>query len=103
MDFDKAVDKAVLSLIGIILTALCLFCVVSCFGPQKMKHIIKDLNSDITGLKRTVTVYDYNGNVLGEWNGKFTVKTSRSDTDFIVDDQRIIIRGGIVIIRENTK
>lgn len=102
MDFEKA-EKAVVSLIGIILTAFCLFCAVSCFGPQNVKHIIKNLNSSVTGLKRTVTVYDYNGNVLGEWNGKFTVKTSRDDTDFIVDDQRIIIRGGIVIIRENTK
>lgn len=63
---------------------------------------VKSFGSDITGgLNRTVTVYSYDGDVLGQWSGKFDVSESESETFFDVNGKRVIIHGGIVINEEN--
>lgn len=54
------------------------------------------------GLNRTVTVYDYNGQPIKSWSGKFDVTESENETYF--DDEngkRVIIQGGIIINEEN--
>ena len=54
------------------------------------------------GLNRTVTVYDYNGQEIKSWTGKFDV--TEDDNEVYFDDEngkRVIIQGGIVINEEN--
>jgi len=51
-------------------------------------------------LNRTVTLYDYNGNVLDEWSGQFDVTNSETEVYFDLDGKRVIIHGGIVVNEE---
>lgn len=52
------------------------------------------------GLERTVTVYSYDGDVIGEWSGKFDVTDNDQETFFDIDGKRVIIQGGIIINEE---
>ena len=53
------------------------------------------------GLKRKVTVYDYEGKEIKSWSGKFDVSSSETEVYFDdSDNKRIIIHGGIVINEE---
>ena len=64
---------------------------------------MKSLNSEINGgLDRTLVVYDYNGDVLKEYEGTMDIEVSPSNDKvlFDLDGKRHIIRGGIVIIDE---
>lgn len=68
-----------------------------------VRRDIKSGVSDFTGgLDRTVTVYDYNGEEIKSWTGKFDVSSSENEVYF--DDEngkRVIIHGGIVVNEEN--
>ena len=69
-----------------------------CAGFQRS---MKTIGSDITGgLDRTVTVYSYDGEKLGEWSGKFDVSSSEQETFFDVNGKRVILQGGIIINEE---
>ena len=66
-----------------------------------VQRFSKGVESNLTGgLKRTVTLYDHNGNVIKQWNGKIDISEATDETDFIVDGRRIIIHGGITTIEE---
>ena len=70
-----------------------------CAGFQRG---MKTIGSDITGgLDRTVTVYSYNGEKLGEWSGKFDVSSSEQETFFDINGKRVIIQNGIIINEEH--
>lgn len=77
--------------------------VASLSGCASCSRGMKSFSSDLNGgLDRTVTVYDYNGNILGEWSGKFDI--SEDDNEIYFDDEngkRVIIQNGIVICEEN--
>lgn len=54
------------------------------------------------GLNRTVTVYDYNGQEIKSWTGKFDVTEDDNEVYFDGENgKRVIIQGGIVINEEN--
>mgnify|MGYP001528321103 CR=1 FL=1 len=65
-------------------------------GCSSWSRMGKSISSDMKGgLNRTVTLYDYNGEEIRHWSGKF---------DVYFDDQngkRIIIHGGIIVNEEN--
>lgn len=87
--------KIVVLAIIFIMIGLC-----SCTASQRREW--KSISSDLTGgLERTVTVYDYNGNEIKSWTGKFDVSDSENEVYFDVDGKRVIIHGGIVINEEN--
>ena len=68
----------------------------------QMERSKKSFSSNFGGgLDRTVTVYDYNGNAIKSWSGKFDVSDSESEVYFDLDGKRVIIHGGIVIDEEN--
>ena len=76
--------------------------VLSLAGCASWSRTWKSFGSDITGgLNRTLTVYSYDGDVLGQWSGKFDVSESENETFFDVNGKRVIIQGGIVINEEN--
>ncbi len=76
--------------------------IVGIGGCQSWERSMKSLSSDISGgLDRTVTVYDYNGQVIRQYAGKFDVSGSENEVYFDIDGKRVIIHGGIVINEEN--
>lgn len=75
----------------------------SCESWQReMKSLKSDMNG---GLYRRVEVYDYNGNKIKEYEGKFDVQeTQYNYVYFDMDDgRRIIVHGGIIINEEIVK
>lgn len=75
---------------------------LSLAGCASWNRELKSFESDISGgLNRTVTVYSYDGDVLGQWSGKFDVNESESETFFDVNGKRVIIQDGIIINEEN--
>jgi hypothetical protein len=85
---------------GIVIT-IALMCgtLTGCSSCNRMK---KSFSSDMGGgLKRKVTVYDYEGKEIKSWSGKFDVSSSETEVYFDdSDNKRIIIHGGIVINEE---
>ena len=90
--------KRYLSIILVVIMILAM-----CSGCASWQRGIKSIKSDMgNGLDRTVTVYDYNGQKIDSWSGKFDVSESENEVYF--DDangKRVIIHGGIVINEEN--
>lgn len=77
--------------------------VLSLAGCASWSRALKSFGSDVSGgLNRTVTVYSYDGDILGQWSGKFDVSESENETYFDVNGKRVIIQGGIVINEENS-
>lgn len=76
---------------------------ISLGGCASCSRAAKNISSDFGGgIERTVTAYDYNGKMLGEWSGKFDI--SSNDQEFFFDDEeghRVIIQNAIVISEEN--
>lgn len=72
-------------------------------GCASCSRMTKSIRSDATGgLDRTVTLYDYQGNVINSRSGKFDV--TEDDNEIYFDDaqdKRVIIQGGIVVCEEN--
>jgi hypothetical protein len=72
------------------------------FGTQGGQRMLKSISSNAGGgLERTVTVYDYSGNEIKSYSGKFDVSESENEVYF--DDENgkcVIIHGGIVINEE---
>lgn len=85
----------------IVIAAICLV-VYSNFFTVAAKRQWKTTKSNFTGgIDRVVTLYDYQGNVIRQWEGKFDL--SDSQTEFFFDDQngkRVIIHGGIAVAEE---
>jgi len=78
-------------------------------GCESWKRMVKDVKSDYGGgLNRTLTVFDYQGDTLQQWTGKFDVQFDTSGAGQVLFDyvneeglrKRVIIRGGIVINEE---
>ncbi len=82
---------------------LFIFLALSLTGCASWNRELKSFTSDLEGgLNRTVTVYDYNGNEIKHWTGKFDISESENEVFFDnADGKRIIIHGGIVICEEN--
>ena len=70
----------------------------SCEG---CKRRMKTYKSDMTGLQRKAVLYDYQGNVLKQWTGKFDINDDGADRIFFdLDGKRIWIQGGIFVAEE---
>ena len=86
----------------IIILALALSATLFLPGCASCSRDMKSMASDFNGgLNRTVTVYSYNGDILGQWSGKFAVSKSSNITFFDINGKRVIIQGGIIINEEN--
>ena len=73
------------------------------------KRTVKDFQSNYGGgIYRTVTVYDYEGDTLRTWTGKFDVQFDTSGAGQVLFDRidstghrkRVVVQGGIVINEE---
>lgn len=72
-------------------------------GCASCSRCSKSIGSNMDGgLDRTVTLYDYQGDVLDSWSGKFDVSERDNETYFDdAEGKRAIIQGGIVVCEEN--
>lgn len=70
-------------------------------GCESCSRELKSIESDLGGgLHRKVTLYDYDGEVLREWEGTFDVAEDNQECWFDIDGKRVIIQGGIVVNEE---
>lgn len=102
---DKKISLSTMiwAFLGFVVVALVVFGVVKCTGSASWARTVKSISSDYDGgLERTVTLYDYNGEEIDSWSGKFDI--SENDNEIYFDDEdgkRVIIQGGIVVCEEN--
>ena len=95
---NKQMKRITIGLL-VLISMIILFCV---FGLASSRRAWKSIGSEITGgFNRTVTVYDYKGDEIKSWSGKFDVSESENEVYFDVDGKRVIIHGGIIINEEN--
>lgn len=84
----------------LVLVALIVFLVLN---SQSCQREVKSFQSDFGGgIERTVTIYDYDGDVVREWHGTFDIAEDDQEVYFDLDGDRVIIQGGIVVIEEET-
>ena len=71
-------------------------------NKASVRRGLKSLSSEFSnGINRTITLYDYNGEEIMTWQGKFDV--TEGETGIMFDSQdgkRTIINGGITVIEE---
>ena len=93
--------------IKFIIGAVLVVAVSSC---ESFYREVKDVQSDYRGgLNRRVTVYDYQGNAIKSWEGKFDTQMGDSSgvpyvkfdrTDSTGRKVRVLVQGGIIINEE---
>lgn len=87
---------------GLLLSVAAVTCITFSGCSASFDREMKTFSSNWGGgLNRTVTVYDYQGNEIKSYTGKFDVSESENEVYFDKDGKRIIIHGGIVINEEN--
>lgn len=92
-------------LIVIIAVALIIGFLVLMFNGAGFQRTLKSFKSNYTGgLYRTVSVYDYSGNLLREYGpAMIDISESENETFFDYNGQRIVIHNAIVIVEEVNK
>lgn len=100
--------KTFKTFIKFIFGAMLLFSVSSC--TESWDRFTKDIASDYGGgLHRKITVYDYSGNIVKSWEGKFdTQMGDTSGVPYVKFDRndstgrkvRVLVQGGIIINEE---
>ena len=88
-------------LLAILVLCVCMLSFTSC--TQSCQRSIKSIKSDWNGgLRRTAILYDYNGDTIKMWEGKFDIRDSGSDNQifFDVNEKRVWIQGGIFVSEE---
>lgn len=90
------------TLIVIIVVALVIGLLVFMFNGAGFQRTLKSFKSNYTGgLYRTVSVYDYSGNLLREYGpAMIDISESENETFFDYNGQRIVIHNAIVIVEE---
>lgn len=81
-----------------IIFAICLIYAIC--NTETFQRIQHSFQSEFGGLNRTLTVYDYNGNAIKSYSGRFDVGKSENEVYFDLNGKRVIIHGGIVINEE---
>lgn len=93
----------------IIIVAICAIVVFiigyATFGSESFKRSFKNLLSNYSGgIRRTVRVYDIEGDLIEEYKGKFDIDSTESDK-IIFDDENgkrhiIYYKTGTIIVDE---
>ncbi len=82
----------------IILLSTMMFFVTGC--TERQRKSLKHFKSDIIGLKRKVTLYDCNGNIIKSWEGRFKIEVQGAYISFIDDRGKDIKISGTVVVEE---
>jgi hypothetical protein len=68
---DKKTKKAFI--VGMLICVLVIV-VWWFFGTQAGRRSIKTIRSNVSGIERTVSIYDINGNIIKEYTGTFDIE-----------------------------
>ncbi len=82
----------------LLILAMLLFFTFGC--TEKQRKEIKHIKSDLIGLKRTVTLYDNNGNVIKTWKGRFKIEVQGCFISFIDDNGKEVKLSGTIVVQE---
>jgi len=83
------------------IVSITIICSLGYYFSASFRRTIKSNISNWTGgLERTLTLYDYEGKVIRTWSGKFDISNSEEEVLFDLDNKRVIIHGGIVVVEE---
>ena len=71
-------------------------------GCQRLEKVGKHWESANEGLNRTITLYDLEGDMVGQWHAKTYIETSRSGIVAFLDSagKEVKLAGGIVVVQE---
>jgi hypothetical protein len=71
-------------------------------GCQRMQKAGKNWEAGMDGLDRTITLYDFEGDVMGRWNAKTYVETRRDGIVSFLDSagKEVKLASGIVVVQE---
>ena len=87
---------------ALIVSVLAIVIVCGLAGCSSCSRSVKSMSSDIGGgLDRTVTLYDNTGKEIKSWHGKIDLDSNDQEVSFDLNDKRVIIQGGIVVIEED--
>lgn len=85
--------------IGLIIGAF--FLAIHLFGTESGSRAIKNFSSDLSGLNRTLEVYDMTGNLIKTYEGKFDINNNEQGViKFDLNGKRHLIYNAIVIVDE---
>ena len=87
----------------ILFTLIAVICVLNFTSCESCSRNVKSIKSDVGGgLERTLVVYDYDGDTLSVYEGKFDIRDNGADNQvfFDLNGKRVWIQGGIVISEE---
>ena len=79
---------------------LMLFSLMLSSCTERQRKNLKHMKSDIIGLKRKITLYDCNGKVIRQWEGRFKVEPIGAYVSFIDDYGKDIKISGTVVVEE---
>ncbi len=88
------IKKQVLIIIFILFSIFILSC------TEKQRKELKHFKSDIIGLKRIVTLYDCNGNIIKQWKGRFKIEVQGAYISFIDNNGKEVKISGTVVVQE---
>lgn len=73
------------------------------FSRESTQRWWKSLQSDYSGLNRTITVYDQNGNELRTYTGRIDIEENQYGNKvlFDLDGKRVTLYNAVVIAEEN--
>lgn len=82
-----------------IVLALLLVCMALVPGCQCWHQFTTDWTSQTAGLNRTVSLFDYNGHVLGTWRSKTVIDADSGGLTTFFDStgHRVLVNGGILV------
>ncbi len=67
---------------------------------ERQRKNLKHLKSDIIGLKRKVTLYDYSGKPIKSWEGRFKIEVQGGFLSFIDDSGKDVKISGTIVVEE---
>ena len=103
---NKKRDKDWLLFRGLLVVVIAIVIIIAVAIASNSASFQRSLKSTVSnytgGLNRTVTVYDYEGDAIESWTGKFDISETENEVFFDDEDgKRVIIQNGIVIVEEN--
>lgn len=71
-------------------------------GCESLDRVGKDIGSSVSGLNRTLYVYDQNGDLVKEYKGKFDIEVNEygNKVKFDLNGKRVLIYNMQVIVEE---
>lgn len=85
-------------MILLLVAAVAILCTTGCAGCS---NDLKHFQSQVYGLKRTITVYGADGTVIREWKTQAKVEDKGGTCYFLNSDGKAVIISGTFVIEED--